>query len=108
MKTITDKKLIKWHEKYGDLSPQAKNKLKKLMQELNLDANSSPADSKLILKGNTNNCRFIREYNGRTHEVVFKNGVYNYNGKEYKSLSAIALEITGTKWNGNRFFGVRK
>lgn len=107
MKHITDKKLIKWHEMYGDLSQEAKNKLKKLMQELMSESNT-PSDSKLILKGNSNNCRFMREYNGRTHEVILKNGFYHYNGNEYKSLSAIAFEITGTKWNGNRFFGVRK
>ena len=107
MKNIRDKKLIKWYEMYGDLSQEAKNKLKKLMQELVLNSNN-PSDSRLILKGTSNNCRFIREYNGRTHEVILKNGVYHYNGSEYKSLSAIAFEITGTKWNGNRFFGVRK
>ena len=45
MKNITDKKLIKWYEMYGDLSQEAKNKLKKLMQELVLDSNN-PNDSR--------------------------------------------------------------
>lgn len=108
MNNPKDKKLIKWHEKYGDLSQEAKSKLKKLMQELASDSNNNLSDSELLLKGTSNNCRFMREYGGRTHEVVLKNGIYIYNGNEYRSLSAIAFEITGTKWNGNRFFGVRK
>lgn len=108
MKSITDKKLLKWYEKYGDLSREAKNKLRKLMQDIDPDSGHSTSDSEVILKGSSNNCRFIREYNGKTHEVVLRNGVYIYNDDEYKSLSAIALKITGTKWNGNRFFGVKK
>jgi len=32
---------------------------------------------------------------------------YSYDGEKYASLSEIAMEITGTKWNGPRFFGLR-
>ena len=106
MNKIVDKKLEKWLEKYGDLSPEVKIKLKKLMNELK--TNTLAEESNVSLKGTSNNCRFIRKYQGRTYEVVLQNGLYNFNGKVYKSLSAIALEITGTKWNGNRFFGVCK
>ena len=106
MSKIIDKKLEKWFEKYGDLSPEVKIKLKRLMNELKI--NNLVEEAKVSLKGTSNNCRFIRNYQGRTYEVVLQNGLYNFNGKVYKSLSAIALEITGTKWNGNRFFGVCK
>ena len=106
MNKIVDKKLEKWLQKYGDLSPEAKVKLKKLIAEL--ESNNLIEESNINLKGASNNCRFIREYQGRVHEVILQNGLYNYNGKVYKSLSAIAFEITGTKWNGNRFFGVHK
>jgi hypothetical protein len=48
-----------------------------------------------------------REWNGRMHRVsVFANG-FTYDGKTYSSLSKIALAITGTRWNGPRFFGLR-
>ena len=50
--------------------------------------------------------RLIREFKGRKYSVtVIQNG-YEYNGKKYKSLTAIANEITGTRWNGKKFFGV--
>lgn len=52
--------------------------------------------------------RLSREWQGRLHEVdVLVNG-YRYNGRDYRSLSHIAREITGTRWNGLRFFGLRE
>ena len=52
--------------------------------------------------------RFIREYNGSRHVVTVQGGLFEYNSKTYKSLSAIASEISGTRWNGWTFFGVQK
>jgi hypothetical protein len=49
--------------------------------------------------------RFIREWHGRTHVVDVIDGRYHWNGKTYRSLSAIAREITGANWSGPRFFG---
>lgn len=51
--------------------------------------------------------RLIREWHGREHVVDVVGGTYHWNGKSWKSLSAIAREITGTKWSGPRFFGVK-
>ncbi|MGE0196494.1 MAG: DUF2924 domain-containing protein, partial [Methylocystis sp.] len=49
----------------------------------------------------------VREYQGKAQEVlVVPNGFY-WEGQVYPSLSTIALKITGTKWNGPRFFGLR-
>jgi len=50
--------------------------------------------------------RLIREWNGRKHVVDVLPDGYLWNGKTWRSLSAIAKEITGTKWSGPRFFGV--
>ena len=48
-----------------------------------------------------------REFQGTQHEVrVLVNGVFEYAGKTYGSLSTIAKEITGTVWNGKLFFGL--
>lgn len=49
--------------------------------------------------------RFIREWNGLTHTVDLIDGRYHWNGSPYRSLSAIAREITGAHWSGPRFFG---
>ncbi|MEM6414324.1 MAG: DUF2924 domain-containing protein [Pseudomonadota bacterium] len=51
--------------------------------------------------------RLIREWRGRTYEVyVADDGVF-MDGKQFGSLSAVAFDITGAKWNGPRFFGLR-
>lgn len=50
--------------------------------------------------------RLIREWNGRRHVVDVVSDGYLWNGRTWRSLSAIAKEITGTKWSGPRFFGV--
>lgn len=51
--------------------------------------------------------RFVREWHGTEHVVDLIDGVYHWNDKPWKSLSAIAREITGAKWSGPRFFGVK-
>ena len=49
----------------------------------------------------------IREWNGRTYRVDVKAEGFVMDGKAYKSLTAIAQRITGTRWSGPRFFGLR-
>ena len=51
--------------------------------------------------------RLVREWNGVTHVVDRVEGGFSYRGKTYRSLSAIAKEITGAKWSGPRFFGLK-
>lgn len=52
--------------------------------------------------------RFVRFWNGTRHEVLVHEHGFEYNSKLYRSLSAIAREITGTRWNGKIFFGIKK
>jgi hypothetical protein len=49
----------------------------------------------------------VREYQGVRHIVTITEGGFVWQGKAYDSLSAIAREITGARWNGPRFFGLR-
>jgi hypothetical protein len=49
----------------------------------------------------------VREWNGRPHRVMVVDAGFAWNGKTYDSLSKIAFAITGTRWNGPRFFGLR-
>lgn len=49
----------------------------------------------------------VREWNGQTYRVMVVHAGFAWNGKTYDSLSKIAFAITGTKWNGPRFFGLR-
>lgn len=51
----------------------------------------------------------IREYQGRDIVVTVRDrAVFEYEGRRYKSLSAIAREVTGSRWNGYLFFGLTK
>ena len=52
--------------------------------------------------------RLVREWKGVSHEVTVVEGGFEYQGRRYRSLSAIARAITGTRWNGPLFFGLRK
>jgi hypothetical protein len=49
-----------------------------------------------------------REWAGRHHRVMVLDGGFAWEGRTYRSLSEIAKAITGTKWNGPRFFGLRE
>src|SRR3979490_2291387 len=51
--------------------------------------------------------RLIREYQGIEHCVTVRADDFEYLGRPYKSLSSVAPEITGTKWNGWVFFGLK-
>ena len=51
--------------------------------------------------------RLTREYLGVLHHVDVGEHAFTYQGTRYRSLSAVAREITGTRWNGPRFFGLR-
>lgn len=52
--------------------------------------------------------RYQRVWKGKKYEViVLGDGTFEYDGTVYQSLSAIAREITGTRWNGKLFFGVK-
>ncbi|NGQ93154.1 DUF2924 domain-containing protein [Rhodobacter sp. HX-7-19] len=51
--------------------------------------------------------RLLREWNGVTHVVEVTGDGYHWNGAVYRSLSAIAREITGAHWSGPRFFGLK-
>jgi hypothetical protein len=49
----------------------------------------------------------VRQWNGRPQRVMVMAEGFGWNGKVYDSLSKVAFAITGTRWNGPRFFGLR-
>ena len=52
--------------------------------------------------------KLIREWDGVAHTVTVLKDGFDWGGQRYKSLSAVARAITGTRWNGYRFFGLRE
>ena len=84
---------------YGGLSQESKDRLHEVMEE-------RPA--KRIQRNKlTIGTRFVREWQGERHEVTVTYQGFEYRNKPYKSLSAIARTITGTRWSGPVFFGLR-
>ena len=49
-----------------------------------------------------------RDWQGKRHEVMVLDDGFRWEGKRYRSLSAVARAITGTRWNGPKFFGLRE
>lgn len=57
----------------------------------------------------TSMIHYIREWKGKRYDVTqISEKCYELDGVQYKSLSAVARAITGTRWNGKLFFGVKK
>ena len=52
--------------------------------------------------------RLLREWHGATHEVTVLDDGVHYQGQRYRSLSQVAQQITGAKWSGPLFFGLKK
>jgi hypothetical protein len=106
-------KHIAWEQQAkekGGYSAQTKKKLDKLAESFakNKEINNIKSLKESFILEIKSGTKLIREYKGEKHEVTALDKGFEYNNKVYKSLSAIANEITGTRWNGKVFFGVKK
>jgi hypothetical protein len=90
---------------YGGLKPETLKRLRELAEQLDGGdplRRRQPAHERPIA-----GTRLIREYQGVEHCVTVRDEDFEYQGRPYKSLSAIARAITGTRWNGLLFFGLK-
>lgn len=102
-------KNIAWQMEFGGLPTQVQKQIDSLVEKYAKTKSVSTNDIKKLQKFEvTIGTKFIREFKGKKHEVTALDKGFSYNEKTYKSLSAIANEITGTRWNGKKFFGVAK
>ena len=100
-------KHIAWKQQYGGLASSTQSQLDKLVAQYEKTKKLKPSDIKKIARFElTQGTKLLREFKGQKYEVIALENGFGYNGKPYKSLSAIANEITGTRWNGKKFFGV--
>lgn len=88
---------------YGGLSREAKRLLKQLIRTMSVSGMGRIETPRRIKPGS----ELVRAWAGKTHRVTVLEEGYAYAGKAYSSLSEIATSITGTRWNGPRFFGLR-
>ena len=91
---------------YGGLSKEARRMLDLLADEVEgkISRKSMVADPRNPVVGT----RLVREWDGAEHAVTVMKDGYEWDGRKFRSLSAIARAITGTNWNGFRFFGMRE
>jgi Protein of unknown function (DUF2924) len=85
--------------RYGGLSRATRRKLASLV-EARAGAKIAKEGAQPIRAG----ARLMREWNGRTHTVMVEEDGFSYAGENYRSLSAVARDITGARWSGPRFF----
>ena len=90
--------LIAWRmqaEALGGLDAETKRLLR---------ATSLPRRGSVLQPGQ----RLVREWRGRRYDIEIVENGFTHAGRTFKSLSQVAFVITGTRWNGPRFFGLRE
>jgi len=91
---------------YGGLKPETIKRLEALGEQLdggNITTRRIRADRDRPITGT----RLLREWQGVEQIVTVTQGGFEWQGRPYQSLSAIARSITGTRWNGWVFFGLK-
>lgn len=101
---------------FGGLQPRTVRLLRKLATELRAEraekrmaaasdavpTDRAPAARPFLSTGS----QLMREWNGSTEIVDVTDDGFRWHGKDYRTLSAVAVAITGTKWSGPKFFGL--
>jgi hypothetical protein len=88
---------------HGGLSLQARRRLKEIAAGLP----KGPKSARKVVEPEQGT-RILRQWRGEIHDVRCTDEGLYYRGERYSSLSKIAYVITGTKWSGPAFFGVKK
>jgi hypothetical protein len=86
---------------FGGLEKSTKRRLRKIA----VDAGKPIKLRRAKIKPGT---RLLREWNGTVHEVIVLESAVQYRGEIWPSLSAVARGITGARWSGPRFFGLKE
>jgi hypothetical protein len=89
---------------YGGLKPSTLSELRRIAREIEHAPRGSEISMRRKIKSGS---RLIRHWNGRAHEVLVTDTGFEYSGSSYRSLSQIARNITGTRWSGPLFFGLK-
>src|SRR6202166_2187627 len=89
---------------YGGLSTATARKLEQA-GAVSLSRGSATPAPPLSLRPGT---RLVREWGGVTHMVLIHADGIEWRGQRYRSLSLVARKITGARWSGPRFFGLRR
>ncbi len=88
---------------YGGLKPSTRRLLARVAEETPMIVSPKQPQIRMAQSGTI----LIREWQGNAHRVTMLDDGVSFNGKHYRSLSEVAREITGSRWSGPRFFGLR-
>ena len=88
---------------FGSLKSAARTRLRQLSQAFERDSDSAIPSAPQLRPGT----RLVRQWRDQVHLVNVKTNGYEYQGARYQSLSEIARVITGTRWSGPLFFGIK-
>ena len=88
---------------HGSLSPSIRHELSRLTRLVARTGECQPANY-ISLKPGT---RLVRDWNGRALNVLVCDEGFELDGRRYASLTQIAHDVTGTRWSGPRFFGLK-
>jgi Protein of unknown function (DUF2924) len=88
----------------GGLPRERQRQLRQIAQQFN-ETGEIRRRARLELKSGT---RLVREWRGRTYEVLVLDDGFSWQGAQYSSLSAVTRKITGTAWSGPLFFGLKE
>ena len=91
-------------EAHGGLSNSAKRRLREIADAVRRGNPDAAGVTRQIRPGT----QMIRQWRTETHIVTALSQGFEWNGQTYRSLSAVAKEITGTNWNGYAFFGIKR
>ena len=88
---------------FGSLRPDSLKRLRQLARTFEANPKAGMASTPRFKPGT----RLVRQWQGEVHVVQIEDKGYEYKGARYQSLSEIARLITGTRWSGPAFFGIK-
>ena len=96
---------------HGGLSDTIRSQMAGILREAKLNEDGATGGNgrqgKRARDLPTAGTRLVREWNGKRYEVTVLVKGFEFEGRRYRSLTAITKAITGTHWNGRAFFGMR-
>jgi hypothetical protein len=99
------RRLYAWRlqtETFGNLDAVTQSLLRRAQAAISKGKTPVPDAAHSLRAGTV----LVREWRGVTHRVLVRDGCFEHEGKEYRSLSEVARAISGTHWSGPRFFGL--
>lgn len=89
---------------YGGLKPETRRRLRQVYKAFKADPHHTPSSNLGLKSGLV----LTREWNGAEHRVTVQEKGFEYRGEQYGSLSQVARRITGSRWSGPAFFGLKR